>query len=688
MSDFIKFKTAVNKRLAAMMKENLFYVEIDRDELFSVYLAAFPEGTNPLYRVRTEHDCNCCKQFIRNAGSIVTFNNGKLSTIWDVSESDVGPTYKIVADALAAHVRTKNVKNVFRHYQRDLGADKSHQHVDKDGNPITTTGFVKQTKIVTWDHFYFQLESKYYQSNQSVDQIKGEFRTNYQVLEASMKLFTIEGITTVLDLINSNSLYRGTEFKGVVELIKKSKNSYDSCTTDVAKQEFLWKTSIDLGIHGRFKNSVIGTLISDISEGYDVEDSVASYESKVAPENYKRSSSLVTPAMIKKAEEQAIDLHIQDSLERRYAVASDITINNVLFADRDVRPVMKGMGIFSQLQEDVVEKAPNTDKVEEVPVNDFIENILPQSTSLEIWVDNKQANNLVSLISPKNPDAERIFKWGNNFSWSYNGEVTDSIKEKVKKAGGNVTGVLRCSLSWSNYDDLDLHVHEPKGGHIYFGNKRGISGGLLDVDMNAGSGKSRTPVENIIWSHGTNLLEGVYKVHVNNFSKRETKNEGYEVEIEFDDKKYNFVADKSPKSGQTDVIAEITYSKKNGLSLNGKMVEQNASKTLWGINTQKFHKVSMVMKSPNHWDGEHTGNQHLFFMLDKCRNPETSRGFYNEFLRDELVPHRKVFEVLGSKLKVEESNDQLSGLGFSSTQRNDVVCRVKGKINRTFKIKF
>ena len=46
---------------------------------------------------------------------------------------------------------------------------------------------------------------------------------------------------------------------------------------------------------------------------------------------------------------------------------------------------------------------------------------------------------------------------------------TSYIKEKVKNAGGNVNGVLRCSLSWFNYDDLDIHVKEPGGNHIYYG---------------------------------------------------------------------------------------------------------------------------------------------------------------------------------------------------------------------------
>jgi hypothetical protein len=42
--------------------------------------------------------------------------------------------------------------------------------------------------------------------------------------------------------------------------------------------------------------------------------------------------------------------------------------------------------------------------------------------------------------------------------------------------------------------------------------------------------------------------------------------------------------------------------------------------------------------------------------------------------------------VLGSKLKVEPADKQLSGVGFSSTQRNSVVCRVKGKTERLIKV--
>jgi hypothetical protein len=44
--------------------------------------------------------------------------------------------------------------------------------------------------------------------------------------------------------------------------------------------------------------------------------------------------------------------------------------------------------------------------------------------------------------------------------------------------------------------------------------------------------------------------------------------------------------------------------------------------------------------------------------------------------------------MVGSKIKVSGEENQLSGLGFSSTQRNSVVARVKGAFTRTIKINF
>ena len=73
-------------------------------------------------------------------------------------------------------------------------------------------------------------------------------------------------------------------------------------------------------------------------------------------------------------------------------------------------------------------------------------------------------------------------------------------------------------------------------------------------------------------------------------------------------------------------------------------------------------------------------------MIDGCKNPDPVRGFFNEYLRADLERnHRRVFEALGSKAKTEYSDEQLSGLGFSTTSRNNVIVKVD---NKSFKIIF
>ena len=94
----------------------------------------------------------------------------------------------------------------------------------------------------------------------------------------------------------------------------------------------------------------------------------------------------------------------------------------------------------------------------------------------------------------------------------------------------------------------------------------------------------------------------------------------------------------------------------------------------------------MIMNSPNHWGENEVGNKHLFFIMKGCKNPDEVTGLYNEYLKGELNPHRKVFEVLASQTKVQYNEDQLSGLGFSSSKRETLVFKVTGSYERFIEV--
>jgi len=73
-------------------------------------------------------------------------------------------------------------------------------------------------------------------------------------------------------------------------------------------------------------------------------------------------------------------------------------------------------------------------------------------------------------------------------------------------------------------------------------------------------------------------------------------------------------------------------------------------------------------------------------MLAGAINDESPNGFYNEYLQEELMKHKRVLAALGSRMKVASDDEQLSGVGFSTTRKGSVVIRVDD--SKIFKIVF
>ena len=428
----------------------------------------------------------------------------------------------------------------------------------------------------------------------------------------------------------------------------------------------------------------------DIQNGVDLNEACKSWNIKADPANYMKAASPITKTQIAAAQKFAEENGYIESFTRRCATIEDIEASEILHIHNgDIKPV----SIFDSVKATKATGTPDFKNIKEVSIDNFMSSILPKCTSVELYLENRHQNNFVTLITALNKESKRMFKWSNNFSWTYTGNLAgkSEIKQAVKQAGGFVDAPFRFSIMWNedgrSIVDLDAHAKEPgrNGEHIYYGSFKKPSktsmSGQLDIDMIR---PYNTGIENIYWTDMNKVSDGVYTFWVNNYDGGNVS--GFKAEICLGAEVYTYeyignfrgevkVADVTIKGGK---LVNITHY----APLVGSI-----SANIYGLDTNEFHQVNLVCLSPNYWQ-EAIGNKHYFFFLEGCKSPDKLRGFHNEFLNSELREHRKVLDVLAHTMKVESTDGQLSGLGFNATVKDNVIIRVKGEINSIIKVTF
>lgn len=559
MSDFKKFRALLQDHFNEMVKgENpLFITDADEDELYNLYLDSFPAGTNELFRKRREYDCSCCRRFVKNIGKLVAFDDGKMITVWDFDAKSV--KYQPVVDALDAYVKSRTIVNPYFVSRNMIGSG------DMFGTEMNYEYDENHKDVHTWDHFAVKIPQRFIVRPDDVATKMAQWRDSANVYKRSLEELTMDAVDTVLELIAQNSLYRGKEFENAVKVFKTNKIEYDNTPTE-NKAAYVWLAPAwsDIG-QLRIRNTAIGTLLVNLSEGMNVDAAVTAFEKVVAPANYKRPKAIFTKKMLEDAKKTVTELGYMSSLGRRFATLDDVTINNIMFCNRDAAPrVMGAVNPFEAMAKTVAIDPKKFGRAEEIGIDKFIRDVLPTATGLELFMENRFEKNMMSLIAPQDKSAPSMFKWPNGFSWAYTGNMADSdIRENVKAAGGKVDGVLRFSIQWNDVsgewdeNDEDAHCIEPDKNHIYYGDKwNPRTDGRLDVDIRCPN-QGKAAVENITWPDIKKMKEGEYSFYVKCYANRGGKT-GFRAEIEFDGNIYSFNYDKPLHQGQNVAVAKVT----------------------------------------------------------------------------------------------------------------------------------
>ena len=712
MIEFRKLIQAQFDRMCATGK--LFRSSLTGNQVWYLYINGFAPKDNPIFRdpESSTHNCNLCKNFIRRYGNIVALDeNYNIITMFDVEASEeYAPVAKIVSKSL----KKANITEVFFETFNELNSlpyescnknnDKFKLGIDKNVKRYTKEeaekfGVVKPNELRTFNHIYLYIPKQFVDmSGKSVESIMSDYRDAKNVFQRAMNEISLDTLNLVRDLINQGSLLDGQTHLYKIEQFIPLKKQYDDISAN-KRDNWCWVNSYKLPF-AKFKNELIGVLCTELAEGKELNDACQAWNKRVDPANYMKATAPITKKQIEEARKFVEENGYVESFDRRFANIDDIKVSEIKHINVGDGK-LKSVSIFDNVKSTSTRhKRSEFDGVEEVSIDKFMLDILPTCTSVEAFLSNKHDGNMVSLTTANNKESKPIFKWNNNYSWTFNGNLAgkSQIKEAVATKGGKVDGVLRFSIMWAegnsqDNSDLDAWAEEPNGIRIGYnsgfrkdrGNNKTTMSGQLDVDItNPESYGHKNIVENIAWSNLSKMKNGVYKFWVNQFSARNSK--GFNAEIEFDGEVYSYEYNK-PVSGNIPV-AEVIL--KNGIfTINHILPESNvSSKELYGLQTNEFHKVNLVCLSPNHWDINNVGNKHFFFMLQGCKCPTSIRSFHNENLLPELAQHRKVLEVLGTTNMINPTEKQLSGLGFNATVRDELIVRLQGSHKRVIKIKF
>ena len=276
-------------------------------------------------------------------------------------------------------------------------------------------------------------------------------------------------------------------FAGVVFFLVRSRNNKNRLLSAAARRE---KHAPKESISPRRLNSRGEQIDQEVLDSNQNEDE--QFDS-----NVERVVEEDLPSNIIDSSRQVNDLNEQEKTE--YEQRDKVRDEHILSLSLLVEDLFD-----EELKEQV-----ETDVELEKEVNEF------ESSSIELrnsWIEQNEEplNEHASLVEQEEIgsgiqylDAEAI--------------ENDDIEQRLEREGGK-TGEVQISLTWDDYNDLDLHIFCPSGERIYFNNKTSECGGELDVDMNVRP-TSDNAVENVVWIE--NAPSGKYKVGVHFYKHHE-----------------------------------------------------------------------------------------------------------------------------------------------------------------------
>lgn len=417
-------------------KSPLFRTEAPkRIDLWVAYLESVAD--------RQYSNCYTCRKFIKDYGNLATINEaGSLeSAFWneeDVEDEGDKEAIRVMADL----VRRSKVTGL---HVTD---------VPLWGKPVTGK----------WCHLHLTppagiLYPPVHKTGMTPEQREAETLQNYRLVTQALRLYSLNILRAVVNLLDSDSLYRTHVVAPAARWLWALKQQVEGLSGQV-KSNLIWR-AVALAPDGfcHPRSSMIGTLLDDLESGMDVTVVAKRFEAKMKPDRYLRPQAEPTDGAIEAAERLIKTLKLAPSLSRRFCRIEEIV---TCWTPTEEEEEAQEGSVFGHLKKSKEQTFGDLVAPEVVMTWDkFERTVLPKALAIEYYVPHRREN-YAMLATAVHEDAPPILRWDSEEQrnpvslYSY---VKGSSPEEVNLVAFefvDVVAVTRLPHQWNdstNYED-------------------------------------------------------------------------------------------------------------------------------------------------------------------------------------------------------------------------------------------
>ena len=414
----LSFNTAISN-----IREPLFTTDADmrtQTDLYDIFLSNLPE------EARQHYNCRTCRNFVNRYGGIVRVAAG--GYLHPVMWGKVPEFFDNAVAAVRQHVHNSKITGVFITDEKRLGTPK--------------TGM--------WEHMSVDIpkDKRHRSPIQTAEQKMAEKHEDFKMLMSAIRKYRLETVETAVNLLRSDSLYRGNKVLGIAEWFLKIKQMIPMNTN------LIWKevATCPAGFC-HVSSSMIGTLLDDIEDGLDFEVVKRKFNEKMDPLHYMRPQVAPGAGNVARAEKIVAELGLENSLKRRFARLDEI---ETIWKPMDIPATTNSGGVFAGLKTKETAEKKRDDIIPSAVTmtwEKFRRTVLPTAKKIELMT-RACKNGYAALVTAHDFNAPPIILWDNEerrnpFSWyMYSGGSYPDQWNLPSSAHVEVTGITLQPNMW------------------------------------------------------------------------------------------------------------------------------------------------------------------------------------------------------------------------------------------------